>query len=223
MRGGSSTVNRIDVGGVIAISMAAVLSLGCSVEVAAQTEIEAALIHPPVAARFQCSEHPLGDVDHVADALGSDCVVFRREGGPKGDLNVQFQGDGTRNEDWFSWREPVLAPFDGVVLVVHINPETTVPGQMGPGRSSAILFREGLEDDSDAVQVAYVHVREVTVSVGDTVHAGQPVARIGNNGSSFNPHLHIGAFRGELYSDHAVPLQVRMDLAAMGRLRGLVR
>lgn len=199
------------------------VGLGMAPGARAQDVIEAAVIHPPMAARFQCSEHPLGDVDHVADALGADCVVFRREGGPNGDLNVQFRGDGTRNEDWFGWREPVLAPFDGVVLVVHINPEVTTPGKPGPGRSSAILFRSGLDDDPNAVQVAYVHVREVTVSVGDTVRAGDPVARVGNNGTSFNPHLHIGAFRGELYSDDAVPLQIRMDLAAMGRIRGLVR
>lgn len=188
-----------------------------------EAEIEAVVIHPPFTERFQCAEHPLGDVDHVADALGADCVVFRRAGGPNGDLNVQFAGDGTRNEDWFTWRQPVMAPFDGVVTLVHINPETTVPGRAGPGRSSAILFRKGLDDAADAVQVAYVHVREVTVVAGDTVRAGDVVARVGNNGSSFNPHLHIGAFRGALYSDDAVPLQVRMDLAALGRLRGLVR
>lgn len=211
-------------------SHASVRAVGCGIvagfvwlgptHVDAQAEIEAAVIHPPMAARFQCSEHPLGDVDHVADALGADCVVVRREGGPNGDLSVPFRGDGTRNEDWFTWREPVLAPFDGVVLIVHINPETTVPGRFGQGRSSAILFREGVDDDPDAIQVAYVHVREVTVEVGDTVRAGEPVARVGNNGNSYNPHLHIGAFRGDLYSDDAVPLQVRMDLAAMGRLRG---
>ena len=227
---------RLDMGGrpvimrwmpVIALIWPSVASLcllgGVRGASAQDTEIEAVTIHPPFAARFQCSEHPLGDVDHVADALGADCVVFRREGGPDANLNVQFTGDGTRNEDWFSWREPVLAPFAGIVLIVHINPVTTTPGQFGPGRSSAILFRQGLDDDPDAVKVAYVHVREVTVAEGDTVHGGQVVARVGNNGSSFNPHLHVGAFRGELYSDEAVPLQVRMDLAAMGRLRNLAR
>lgn len=182
--------------------------------------IDAIVIHPPMAARFHCSEHPLGDVDHVGDALGADCVVFRREGGPNGDLNVAFGGDGTRNEDWFGWREPLLAPFDGVVLLVHINPVTTTPGVPGPGRSSAILFRRGTDDDPDADQVAYVHVREVTVTQGDTVRAGEVVGRVGNNGTSFNPHLHIGAFRGELYSEDAIPFQIRMDLAALGRLRG---
>jgi hypothetical protein len=186
-------------------------------------DIEAVVIHPPVAATFQCREHALGAEDHVPDALGADCVVVRREGGPGGNLNAMYSGDGTRNEDWYGWREPLLAPVDGVVLIVQINPETTVPGVLGAGRSSAILFREGLDDDPAAVQVAYVHVREVLVAAGDTVRAGQPVARIGNNGTSYNPHVHVGAFRGELYSDNAVALQVRMDLAAMGRLRGTSR
>lgn len=181
-------------------------------------EIEAFTIHPPVAARFQCSEHALGAEDHVPDALGADCVVVRRNGGPNGNLNSLYSGDGTRNEDWHGWREPLLAPCDGVVLIVSLNPESAIPGEFGPGRSSAMLFRCGVAKDRDAVQVAYIHIREVVVNEGDTVRAGQPVARIGNNGNSYNPHVHIGAFRGQLFSDDAVPLQIRIDLAAMGRL-----
>ena len=183
--------------------------------------IEAITIHPPVAARFQCSEHPLSAEDYVPDALAADCVVVRRDGGPNGNLASLYTGDGTRNEDWHSWREPLLAPFDGVVLGFQINPESTVPGVRGSGRSSAILFQQLVDGEPTDVHVAYVHVREVTVSQGDTVRAGDPVARIGNNGSSFHPHVHVGAFRGEMMSEEAVPLQVRMDLAAMGRGRGV--
>ncbi len=178
---------------------------------------EAAIVHPPVAARFQCSEHAMGAEDHVPDALGADCVVVRRTGGPEGNLNSLYSGDGTRNEDWHGWREPLLAPCDGRVVIVSINPETTQPGTFGPGRSSAILFRCGPDEDSDPVQVALIHVREVVVAEGDRVQAGDVVARIGNNGSSLNPHVHIGAFRGDLFSDDAVPLQIRFDLAAMSR------
>ena len=57
--------------------------------------IEAVTIHPPVAARFQCSEHPLGAEDHVPDALAADCVVVRRDGGPNGNLASLYTGDGT--------------------------------------------------------------------------------------------------------------------------------
>lgn len=183
--------------------------------------IEAITIRPPVAALFQCSEHPLGAEDHVPDALAADCVVVRRDGGPNGDLLSLYTGDGTRNEDWHSWREPLLAPFDAVVLGFQINPESTPPGVRGSGRSSAILFQQLVDGEPTDVHVAYVHGREVTVSQGDTVRAGEPVARIGNNGSSFHPHVHVGAFRGDMMSEDAVPLQVRMDLAAMGRERGV--
>jgi hypothetical protein len=183
--------------------------------------IEAVTIHPPVAATYQCSEHALGAEDHAGDALGADCVVVRRDGGPDGRLLSLYTGDGTRNEDWHSWGEPLLAPFDGVVTLVYVNPETTVPGVWGEGRSSAVLFKRiGGDQDVPPVQVGYVHVQDVLVAEGDTVTAGQPVAHIGNNGSSWHPHVHIGAFRGELFSDEAVPLQIRMDLEALGRLRG---
>lgn len=204
------------------VPMAVVAVLAGPALAAAQTErIEAALVHPPVAARFQCSEHALGAEDHVPDALGADCVVVRRTGGRDGNLLSLYSGDGSRNEDWHGWREPLLAPCEGRVLIVSINPETTQPGKIGPGRSSAILFRCGPDDDLDPIQVALIHVREVVVAEGDRIKAGDVVARIGNNGSSFNPHVHIGAFRGELFSDDAVPLQIRIDLAAMGRLSGM--
>ena len=207
---------------VVGLGVAAATVLAWPALGAAQaTAIETALVHPPVAARYQCSEHALGAEDHVPDALGSDCVVVRRAGGPGGNLNSLYSGDGTRNEDWYGWREPVLAPCDGRVVIVSINAETTQPGKFGPGRSSAVLFRCGPDDDPDPIQVALIHVREVVVAEGDRVRAGDVVARIGNNGSSYNPHVHIGAFRGELFSDDAVPLQIRFDLAAMARLGGL--
>ena len=128
--------------------------------------IEAITIHPPVAARLQCSEHPLGAEDHVPDALAADCVVVRRDGGPNGNLLSLYTGDGTRNEDWHGWREPLLAPFDAVVIAIQINPESTLPGVRGSGRSSAIGFQQLVDGEPTDVHVAYVHVREVTVSQG---------------------------------------------------------
>ena len=202
------------------------LAAGLPGPVLAQTvsgPIEAIVIHPPVAALYQCSEHPLGAEDHVGDALGSDCVVVRRDSGPDGQFVSFHTGDGTRNEDWHSWNQPLLAPFDGEVTLVDLNPVTTVPGKWGEGRSSAVLFRRaGGDPETAPVHVGYVHVQDVLVEVGDFVTAGQPVARIGNNGSSWYPHLHIGAFRGDLTSEDAVPLQIRMDLEALGRMRGTV-
>jgi len=197
----------------------------------ANPTIDAVVIYPPLAATFTCSEHPLGSEDHAGDALGADCLVYRRDGGPLGNFNRFYTGDGTRNEDWFSWNEPLHAPFDGVVKLILRNAVVNRPGTRGPDPATSILF-ERLGEPGDApVQVGYVHVQDIQVEVGDTVRAGDVVARIGNNGNATFPHVHVGAMRGDLVSalkgqipgGNVGPLQVRFDLAAMGRLRGYVR
>jgi peptidase M23-like protein len=193
--------------------------------------IDAVVIYPPMAAPFQCSEHPLGQEDHAGDALGSDCRVVRQDGGPLGTFPRFHTGDGTRNEDWFTWNEPLLAPFEGVVRLILRNPVTNQPGTRGPDPSSAVLFERLGDPPGAPIQVGYVHVQDVQVEMGDTVHTGQVVARVGNNGNSRAPHVHIGAMRGDLtklFSGEAtaseiIPLQVRFDLTAMGRLHGFIR
>jgi hypothetical protein len=166
--------------------------------------IEAVVVHPPVADPFTCSEHPLGQLDYLGDALGTDCTVIQLDAG----VSRPYKGDGSKNEDWHGWNLPLLAPFDGAVESVRINEVTNKPGTMGKPPASAITFLR-----ADGVRVVYAHVQAVDVKAGDHVKAGQ-LARIGNNGMSRNPHVHIGAWRDK------TPLQIRFDLAAMGKVQG---
>jgi len=224
----------------IALAPCAALLVAVAPAAAAQTvaprapanpTIDAVVVHPPLAKPFTCWEHPLGAEDHAGDALGADCLVVRQDGGPTGNFARFHTGDGTRNEDWFSWNEPLLAPFDGVVRLILPNAVVNTPGTRGTDPALSILF-ERLGGPVEApVQVGYVHVQDIRVAVGDTVRAGQVVARVGNSGNANFPHLHVGALRGDLVKvmrgqapqSELVPLQLRFDLAAMGRLRGHVR
>lgn len=159
------------------------------------------LIHPPVARRFTVLEHPEGELTHPGDALGADCTVVDFVGG----WVMPYRTDGASNEDWFGWREALLCPVEGVIVSVRPNDATNRPGELGTPPAAAITF-----EAADGTRVVYAHVQEVEVSVGDRVQPGQPVARIGNNGMSRQPHLHIGAWRDD------VPLQIRFDLEALG-------
>ncbi len=173
----------------------------------AAAELPDVVIHPVVGPHFLCLEHPLGQLRALGDALGSDCLVPELGAGPVAKWPAFYRREGRRNEDWYGWGIPVLAPFDGVVDSVHVNPTANRPGQQGRGRATIIVFQR-----ADGVRVLYAHVQAVRVQPGDRVRAGQRVARVGNNGPAWFPHTHVGAWRG------TTPLQVRFDLRAMGTM-----
>lgn len=170
--------------------------------------IEAVTIHAFVDAMYTCSEHPAGQLASIGDSLGTDCSVVdtvEKRTSPAREFMRPYRTDGMRNEDWFGWGLPVLAPFDGKIAKVHDNPAVNAPGALGKPPASMIIFAR-----EDGVHVLYAHVTAIAVKAGDVVKAGQAVAKIGNNGPSWSPHVHIGAWKG------AVPMQIRFDLTSMG-------
>lgn len=195
-----------------AITGAIVLALGATAQaenpgksgIDAATPIEAVSIHRLFSGFFSCSEHYAGELPYLGDDLGSDCLVMSTLG-PDDDEDGWFSSlyktDGKTNEDWYGWGVPVLAPFDGKVEEVHINPVTNTPGKHNPTPASRIVFSR-----ADGTHVMFGHVADITVRKGDEVRAGQAVAKVGNNGYARAPHIHIGAWRGK------TPLQIRFDL-----------
>lgn len=167
-------------------------------------EIETVLLSPVFSGMFVCGEHAAGERSVVGDSLGTDCQVFGRD---DNGFRRPYRTDGRTNEDWYSWGVEVLAPFDGVVTGMLPNPAVNEPGTRGRPPAGMIRMRR-----DDGVNVVYAHVTDFAVAVGDRISAGQAVAKVGNNGPSFSPHVHVGAYRG------AVPLQIRWDQRAMMRL-----
>lgn len=149
------------------------------------------VLHPPFDVAFACSYHPAGQLKTLGDALGVDCFVTSlvlAEGGAG--WSAPYRGNGAANDDWFGWKRPVLAPFDGAVVEVFENPKVNTPGVMQPGRASSIVVAR-----ADGLTVVIAHVQDVTLRVGDKVVAGQTIAHVGNNGYARAPHIHIGAYK----------------------------
>ena len=120
-----------------------------------------------------------------------------------------YRTDGKSNEDWYSWGVDVLAPFDGMVVGLLPNERVNEPGTKGRPPAGLIQFRR-----DDGVVVIYAHVADFKIALGDRVTAGQVVAKVGNNGPSYAPHVHVGAYKGN------VPFQIRWDQRAMATLSG---
>ena len=184
--------------------VAAVLLLLGAARATFAIDIAAVVAHPPVDAFFSCTEHFEGQFKSVGDALGTDCVVMRLVEDHGHAWLRAYENDGAKNDEWFGWREHLLSPCDCKVVEVYENPKSNEPGVMGAGRASSITFRR-----ADGVELVYAHVRNVTVKVDEEVSSGQPVAMIGNNGYARNPHVHVGAWKGD------TPLQIRWDQSRM--------
>jgi murein DD-endopeptidase MepM/ murein hydrolase activator NlpD len=169
-------------------------------------EVEAILIGPLFRTPFACVEHYFGQMPTAGDELGTDCM-------PVGGIEERgfagfYRTDGRTNADWYGWGADVLSPIDGTVVGIFPNNRVNEPGTLGRPPAGMLQLRR-----ADGVTVLLGHVSDVSVAIGDRVSAGQAVAKVGNNGPSRVPHIHIGLHRNN------VPLQIRWDQRAMGRLQ----
>jgi murein DD-endopeptidase MepM/ murein hydrolase activator NlpD len=76
---------------------------------------------------------------------------------------------------------PIVAATDGVVIRA--------------GRASGYGNAVYIQDAEGNVHV-YGHMRHYSVAAGDLVHAGDQIAKVGNEGQSTGPHLHYEVHRG---------------------------
>ena len=163
--------------------------------------LEDVVIHPVFKLRFMCFEHFEQDSNLLGDAFGCDCFIAKPiEIENKSWLGI-FNKNGLKNEDWFSWNAEVLAPFDSEIEEVFINKETNQPGLPKGGKASYIVFAR-----KDGVRILYAHPKDISVKVGDFVKSGQVIGKVGSDGWSRNPHIHVGAWKDKQ------PLQIRFNL-----------
>ena len=164
-------------------------------------------VHPIFDRYSLYNDHFDGELEYPGDALGRDCMIAAFQPGKPGFMRL-YKDDGTRNENWFSWKARVYAPINGKIIYLYINEIVNVPGSQNPSRSSALLIQR-----DDGITVMLGHIQDPVVSLGDTVEEGQLIAYVGNNGFARCPHIHIGA-----YKDHT-PLAIDFDPKKVAKVR----
>jgi murein DD-endopeptidase MepM/ murein hydrolase activator NlpD len=120
-------------------------------------------------------------------------------------------GDKQDNRSYFSYDQPVLAVSDAKVVSKRDGIAENIPGHFGKGKVAVAMSYDTIFgnmivlDLGDGQYAYYGHLKpgSIVVKEGDRVRRGQVIARIGDTGSSFEPHLHFeittsnSAFRGE--------------------------
>jgi murein DD-endopeptidase MepM/ murein hydrolase activator NlpD len=102
----------------------------------------------------------------------------------------QYEYDGSSLKDYYCWGQNVIAPAGGSVVIVEDGIEDNNIGQVNTyknwGNTVIIKHSEGLYS-----KLCHLQKGSVSVKIGDNVHYGQVVGKVGNSGRSPYPHLHF--------------------------------
>ncbi|WP_335490206.1 M23 family metallopeptidase [Bacillus sp. JJ1773] len=108
------------------------------------------------------------------------------------DLVMEPYDTGSKNnEEYGIWNKEVYSPVSGVVIAAYDGEKDIDPG------SEDFILLEGnhvyIKIDETGTYLLLNHLKEgsVTVKEGDRVNPGDVIGRIGNSGSTSEPHLHI--------------------------------
>jgi hypothetical protein len=114
----------------------------------------------------------------------SNAIDFARLGA-NGRTHTGGGGAPLRNYAGYGW--PLLAPADGRIVQAADGVPDNLPGINGDYANQLVIDIGG----GRYVSMAHLQQGSVTVGVGDAVRRGQPLAAVGNNGHSNEPHLHL--------------------------------
>jgi hypothetical protein len=123
-----------------------------------------------------------------------------------------YEGDGTKNDQFYDYGADVLAVADGTVVSIQDGkPETSPNKAMTPKTKSDFGGNQVFLEIAPNVFAVYAHLQpgSLHVKVGDTVKVGAPLAKLGNTGPSLGPHLHFGLLnRPDLFTGRSLPFVI---------------
>lgn len=137
-----------------------------------------------------------------------------------------FRGDSTKVESWNSYGDTVYAVGDGKVVTARDGMSNNVPFAAVPTTAIDAHDATGnllVVQLADGRYATFAHLMQGSqrVKLGDVVREGQPLARIGNSGNTFAPHLHFQLGDGpETLASEGVPFTFR-EFELLGRINGI--
>ena len=99
-------------------------------------------------------------------------------------------GNGSLNEQYFCWGEPVLAPGNGTIVSVTTGLPDNPPGVMDADNPPGNHVWLDLGNAEFAL-LAHLQRESIAISEGDEVVAGDIIGRCGNSGNTTEPHIHF--------------------------------
>ncbi|MGW4232132.1 M23 family metallopeptidase [Streptomyces sp. NPDC004980] len=197
------------------VPAAAAVVIGLALSRAGRTDLTKARppveVGPPVAGRWTALNSPADKVpSHGTHAYGQAYaidIVAEPEGGSRPPFRWLWPV-ARPGRDFPAFDAPILAVADGTVVRASDRQRDHLSRNSGPALAYLLVIEAFVRDMAgahrivgnhlvldlgDGAYAAYAHLRQgsLQVRVGDTVRAGQQLARCGNSGNSTEPHLHF--------------------------------
>ncbi len=100
-----------------------------------------------------------------------------------------YKNKGLKNEDYYVFGQPILAPADGVIIEAVTGVHDNLPKETNPFASGGnyILIKHKADEYSF---IAHLRNGSTLVKAGDEVKLNQKLGECGNSGNSSEPHIH---------------------------------
>ena len=123
-----------------------------------------------------------------------------------------YEGKGTTNEQFYAYGADVFAVADWTVVSVQDGkPDATPNKLMTPKTLSDFGGNQVMLEIAPKVYAVYGHLQpgSLQVKIGDRVKVGATLAKIGNTGPSFGPHVHFGLLnRPDIFTGRSLPFVI---------------
>jgi len=121
-----------------------------------------------------------------------------------------FEGDGTRNGQYFGFGAKVSSVANGTVVFVRDGLPEQTPSTDPLGLESPLDFggNQVVVRIGRGVYAQYYHMQpgSIDVRTGERVQTGQLLGKLGNTGNSFSPHLHFELTSGpDVFTANSLP------------------
>ncbi len=124
-------------------------------------------------------------------------------------LEEPYEVGSSNLDDYGIFGEDIYSPVSGIVIGMENNEIDIEPNIEEFTSSLGNYLYIKLDDTSTYLILAHLKQNSITVSVGDEISVGEYLGKVGNSGTTSEPHLHI---------QHQLdnPLEVKFPLCAVG-------
>jgi hypothetical protein len=125
-----------------------------------------------------------------------------------------FSGSPDKNENYYCFAQPVIAPGDGKIIAMENSIPDNVPGEMNPENplGNYVVIDHG---NGEFSFLAHFKQNSITVKTGDSIKQGASLGLCGNSGNSSEPHVHFHLQNSaEFGKGEGLPVQFKQYTAA---------